>query len=424
MFPHCFPRDFGVGKQKKQLNDMITTAIVFDHRGRTKKGAEGPLEVRVTVNRKPYYINTGVRVCERQWQFDKVVRHPQADNLNERLGILLGKIMAKVNAAIDAHTDIDVAKIRKEIWSSDKEKTLVEWLKNEVAILNVADGTRKHYKTLVKRVQDYGEMSSWQDVTVENIYRWDAWLHSLGGNNGKITQSGVWNYHRYLKCLLNRAVRCGKLGSNPYMLLKGEFSRGDSENTEYLTEDEMRKIREFSPTPGTWMERVKDLFVFQMFTGLAYSDAQAFDIGKYKCVEVRDKITGEITKQWRIIGNRIKTGEPYVNQLLPPAVEVLEKYGMQVPQIVNAVYNRELKTIGKALGITTPLHSHLARHTFATWMLRNGAKFENVSKMLGHSNIRTTQRYAKVLAESVHEDFDRVAMSLQHTKLENKKSGS
>ena len=397
---------------------MITTAIVFDHRGRTKKGAEGPLEVRVTIDRHPYYINTGVRVCERQWQFDKIVRHPQADKLNERLGIMLGRIMEKVNDCLFIGKEIDVKKIRREIWETASEKTLVEWLKNEVAILSVADGTRKHYKTLVKRVQDYGEMSSWHDVTVENIYKWDAWLHTLGGNNGKITQSGVWNYHRYLKCLLNRAVRCGKLASNPYLLLKGEFSRGDSENTEYLTEDEMRKIQKFSPTPGTWMERVKDLFVFQMYTGLSYSDAQAFDIGKYKCVNVRDKITGKITKQWRIIGNRIKTGEPYVNQLLPPAVEVLEKYGMQVPQIVNAVYNRELKTIGKALGITTPLHSHLARHTFATWMLRNGAKFENVSKMLGHSNIRTTQRYAKVLAESVHEDFERVAMTLQQTKLD------
>lgn len=396
---------------------MITTAIVFDHRGRTKKGAEGPLEVRVTIDRHPYYINTGVRVCERQWQFDKVVRHPQADKLNERLGILLGRIMDKVNYALDNDNEIDVAHIRREIWETASEKTLIEWLRNEVTLMSVADGTRKHYKTLVKRMQDYGGMSSWQDVTVENIYKWDAWLHTLEGNNGKITQSGVWNYHRYLKCLLNRAVRCGKLASNPYILLRGEFSRGDSENTEYLTEDEMRKILEFSPTPGTWMERVKDLFVFQMYTGLAYSDAQAFDIGKYKCVNVRDKITGKITKQWRIIGNRIKTGEPYVNQLLPPAVEVLEKYDMQVPKIVNAVYNRELKTIGKALGITMPLHSHLARHTFATWMLRNGAKIENVSKMLGHSNIRTTQRYAKVLAESVHDDFNKIEQLLIKKKV-------
>lgn len=412
MFPHCLP--LGKWWGNKITNNMITTAIVFDHRGRTKKGAEGPLEVRLTIERKPYYINTGVRVREKQWQFDKVVNHPQADALNARLGILLGRIMYKVNNALDNDKEIDVARIRREIWETASEKTLIEWLKNEVAILNVADGTRKHYKTLVRRVQDYGGMSSWQDVTVENIYKWDAWLHSLRGNNGKITQSGVWNYHRYLKCLLNRAVRCGKLGSNPYMLLKGEFSRGDSENTEYLTEDEMRKIREFAPVPGTWMERVKDLFVFQMFTGLSYSDAEAFDISAYK------KENGK----WRIVGNRIKTGEPYVNVLLPPAVEVLEKYGMRVPQIVNAVYNRELKTIGKALGITTKMHSHLARHTFATWMLKNGAKFENVSKMLGHSNIRTTQRYAKVLAESVHEDFEMIEKKLKtkvsSTKRKNK----
>ena len=55
---------------------MITSAIVFDHRMRTTQGMEGPLEVRVIVNRKPYYIQTGVRVRAHQWQFDRIVDHP------------------------------------------------------------------------------------------------------------------------------------------------------------------------------------------------------------------------------------------------------------------------------------------------------------------------------------------------------------
>jgi site-specific recombinase XerD len=59
-------------------------------------------------------------------------------------------------------------------------------------------------------------------------------------------------------------------------------------------------------------------------------------------------------------------------------------------------------------GIKTRLHTHLARHTFATFMLRNGAKIENVSRMLGHTNIVQTQRYAKVLAKSVHDDFETI----------------
>ena len=405
MFPHCFPCGFGVGKQK-QLNDMITTAIVFDHRGRTKKNAEGPLEVRVTIDRHPYYINTGVRVREKQWAFDKVVQHPQANELNARLGVLLARIMAKVNDCLSEGKELDVAQMRREIWASDDGDSIIDWMRSEVPLLNIKVGTRKHYLTLVSRLTKYGKIKTWQDVNVEQIYQWDAWLHELPGNNGKITQSGVHNYHRYLKTLLNRAVRQGKLSTNPYFLLKGEFPRGDVENTEYLTEAEMRKIVEFTPTPGTWMERAKDLFVFMMYTGLAYSDAQAFDIKKYK------KIDG----QWRIVGNRIKTGEPFVNQLLPPAVAVLEKYDMQTPKILNAVFNRELKTIGMALGIQTRMHTHLARHTFATWMLRNGVRLENVGKMLGQANIRTTQRYAKVLAESVHEDFQMMAGKITKSK--------
>jgi len=165
------------------------------------------------------------------------------------------------------------------------------------------------------------------------------------------------------------------------------------------------------------LEVVKDLFVFQMYTGLPYSDMQAFDIGDYKWDG----------KTWRHVGERIKTGVPYVSQLLPPSVKVLEKYGWKIPRLSNADYNRHLKSLGTMAGIKTPLHSHLARHTFATWMLRNGAKIENVSRMLGHTNITQTQRYAKVLAQSVHEEFDRMAAQMGTAALpqctERKKRG-
>ena len=206
-----------------------------------------------------------------------------------------------------------------------------------------------------------------------------------------------------MRALLKRAERTGLLSSNPYHKLTGEFAKGDKENTEYLTENEMQKIMKFSPPPGSWLERAKDLFVFQMWTGLSYSDAQAFDISAYK----------EVKGKWMIVGSRIKTGQPFVNQLLPPAVEVLKKYGMSVPKLSNQVYNRELKVVGAAIGLNIKLHTHLARHTFATYMLRNGVKFENVSKMLGHASIKQTQRYAKVLAESVHEDFDMIEEKLK-----------
>ena len=101
-----------------------------------------------------------------------------------------------------------------------------------------------------------------------------------------------------------------------------------------------------------------------------------------------------------------------IEVLLSPAVEVLEKYGWEVPRIENHVYNRILKVIGMMAGIKTPLHSHLARHTFATYMLRNGSRIENVSRMLGHKNITQTQHYAKVIAQSVHDDFAKIDKKL------------
>jgi integrase len=186
--------------------------------------------------------------------------------------------------------------------------------------------------------------------------------------------------------------------------MRGEFSRGDTDNTEYLDEEEIAAIESLRPIAGTQMAMARDLFIFQVYTGLSYADTQAFDISEYK------KVGGK----WVNSGNRIKTGVPYVSQLLPQAVEVLERYGMQTPKVNNVQYNASLKVIQQALGIRTRLHSHLGRHTFATRMLSLGVKLENVSRMLGHKNITQTQRYAKVLAESVRDDFSMVEERLKN----------
>ena len=177
----------------------------------------------------------------------------------------------------------------------------------------------------------------------------------------------------------------------------------------------MQKFEAMMLPEGSALDIAHDLFIFQMYTGLPYSDMQAFDISDYKWDGHR----------WNRVGERIKTGVPYVSSLLPPALRVLEKYDMSIPKMNNADYNHQLKALGVMAGIKTRLHSHLARHTFATYMLRNGVKIENVSKMLGHTNITQTQRYAKVLAQSVHDDFDMIAEKLGgHDKSKQNMSNS
>ena len=393
---------------------MITTKLIFDRKKQAKKDGTGTIEVRVISDRRAYYISTGVRIREREWRAGMIINRPDAQSLNERIAIICQIIDTEVNRCIEANLAINTENLKNKVWAvkdtMSNEPSFLDWLDHQTEILNLSAGTIKHYVTLHTRLTEYGKIKRWGDLTTENISEFDAWLHKRKLSNGEaITDAAVYKYHKCFKAILNRAVMFDKIDRNPYDRLK--FKRGESENIEYLTEDEMKAIENLKVPKGTQIETARDLFVFQMFTGLSYSDTQAFDFSQYK------KVKGK----WVNIGERIKTGVAYVSSLLPPAVSVLEKYGWQVPKIDNADYNHLLKVIGTMADIPTKMHTHLARHTFATYMLKQGVKVENLQRMLGHKNIRQTMRYAKVLAESVHEDFDMVAAKMAKKKSNSKK---
>lgn len=396
---------------------MISTAIIFDHRGRTRKDSEGPLEVRVTVNRKPYYVATGIKVRAKEWKFGLIIDRADADELNRRLHVIANAVEREVTDCIEQMRAVDVAEIRRKVWmvreEMDDSTPFIDWAEEQVRQLDVAAGTRKHYVTTITRLRACNIIRKWPDVTVEKIYAWDSWLHNIpkpltdaekkiGAKPKKIGDGAVFTHHRTLKALINRAIKLGLLTGNPYDRLKGEFKRGIKESVEYLTEDEVGAFRALQPEQGSMLDVAHDLFIFQLYTGMSYSDAERFDIRNYKQVDNR----------WVTVSQRVKTGVPFVSQLLPPVVKVLEKYNWQVPIIGNGEYNQCLKGLGKAAGIQTKMHSHLARHTFATMMLRNGVSIENLARMLGHTKLDQTLRYAKVLAQSVHDDFDMIAKKL------------
>lgn len=393
-----------------------TTAIIHDHQRRAKKNQEAMLDIRITTDRRHVYISTGIRVRKSEWVAGQIINRLDATVLNERLAIIYKKVGDEVNRALEAGREIKAEEIRRKVFEvkeAQQDDALLKWIASQIPALDVSEGTRKHYWPLIDRLEEFGRMRQWEDVTVENIYEFDAFLHArrkevsetarlAGVKPQRLSDAGIYNYHKRLRALLYRADRFGKISSNPYAKLRGQFKRGDTENTEYLTEEEMQAIRQLDLPRGSVLDISRDLFVFQMFTGLAYSDAQAFDFSKYK----------RIDGAWRYIGRRRKTSVAYVSELLPPAVEVIKKYQGRVPKVNNADYNHRLKEIGRMAGIETRMHSHLARHTFATWMLSQDVKMENVKQMLGHKSIITTQRYAKVLAPSVYEDYQKVKVKM------------
>ena len=181
------------------------------------------------------------------------------------------------------------------------------------------------------------------------------------------------------------------------------IKKGRHEDVEFLPPEDLAKIEACHPNTGSIMEVVRDLFLLQSYTGMSYSDLMAFDISKYS----------EHDGVWRSSQPRKKTGVNFVLQLLPQAVEIMEKYRMTVPKLDRSRYNQLLKILGEILGIKRRLSSHVGRHTFGTMMLRRGVRLEHIQKMMGHKHITTTQIYAKVLNEDVYAEYDKVASGMQ-----------
>lgn len=172
-----------------------------------------------------------------------------------------------------------------------------------------------------------------------------------------------------------------------------------------LDEDELLRLRDASFSIER-IEIVKDLFIFQCYTGLAYKDLET--------LKERDIQIGIDGNRW-IIKDRFKTNVTCKIPLLPIAAEILKKYSNHSKCLINETLlpvpsnqkmNAYLKEVADLCGINKKLHTHMARHTFATTVtLSNSVPIETVSKLLGHKKIVTTQIYSKVVDKKISEDM-------------------
>ena len=168
------------------------------------------------------------------------------------------------------------------------------------------------------------------------------------------------------------------------------FPRGKCKERRPLSERELKLIRE-AELPDK-EAKVRDLFIFAAYTGLAFCDVMDF---KFKTM------TEQSGDMYFIDGSRLKTGTNFFTPILPPAMEVLQRYNYQLPKISNQKANDYLHLIETRLGINKSITFHVARHSFATLSLSHDVPIEKVARMLGHTDIKTTQIYAKILKTTV-----------------------
>ena len=216
-------------------------------------------------------------------------------------------------------------------------------------------------------------------------------------------ESSFYNVATHLKTVCRQAYREGL--ADILLFDKVKISKGNKKLPKALDRGAFEKLKtlHFEDLEEE-METARDIFLFACYTGAAYCDLMELD----KSHLVRDD-EGSLWLKF----NRQKTGVPCRVKLLPEAIRLMEKLHSDeretlLPFMGYATYQSYLKALRLRAGISFPFTTHTARHTFATLItLEQGVPIETVSKMLGHSNVSMTERYAKVTPQKLFEEFDR-----------------
>jgi site-specific recombinase XerD len=357
--------------------------------------------LRITVNRKKAEISTKRTINPKKWdaKSQKAKGEPELNSYLINIESDITRIHSKlINDGVEV-----TAKIIKDIYLGRDEKSvsLISYLDTHIKeisqlTLQYKPTTIKRYETIQRHLEEFlasinNESIRLNSFDLKLIEQFDRFLKVKKG----ISINTAAKYLTLLKGVFLKAIRQETISKNPF----ANFIFKTKEVTkEFLTADELSRI-ENKVIKNDSLDRVRDTFLFSVYTGLRFSDA--FEL---KPTDVKKEKDG---RYWITIKSIIKTGKPLRFPLLDKAIQIISKYKNQgeitnklLPLITNQKTNLYLKTLADFCEVEKKLTHHSARHTFATTItLSNDMPLEAVSKLLGHSNLKSTQIYAKITDE-------------------------
>lgn len=328
--------------------------------------------------------------------------------LNHLLDGLVSKINHYKAELIHTENAITAAKLMDYVLGriTPKAKVIEEFQKHNEEMLALVEkgeyafGTYERFAIGIKHAREYLQFKykvddiDFRDLNYEFVKDYEFYLKTVKNCNNNTTLK----YIAYLKKIILRAIDKEIITVDPFRRFKGKKVKT---NKRPLTSDDLRKI-EYHAFENKRLEVVRDIFIFQCYTGLAYIDA--FNL---KPCDIKDGIDGE---PWIMI-ERQKTGSETNVPLLPQASQIIERYkkhplclkrGSVLPVKSNQKMNAYLKEIADICGITAELNTHKARRTFgSTVTLNNDVPIHIVKEMLGHQSVKQTEEYAITEQKSI-----------------------
>ena len=385
-------------KIRKEMEKQFVD-VIYDRRKLAAKRGKGYVEVRVYLGRNERKYFPMGQAAPDEWE-DLAASDEVQRLLRKCKKIVTAMDVFEEDMTMDVFNThfygedaMQKKEEEKEKKSDCSKKNFITYMELALAKEDLREGTRKHKQCVIDAVRTFGKLNLYGDLTAKRIIEFDNWLH-----DGTRTDVTCYGYHKKVHKWVRQLHQMGEIDKDPYELVT--LKRGKSKEREPLTEQELKLMRSYKFDDK--LARVRDLFIFSAYTGLAFCDTQAFDF---------ESMTKKEGKMYYIDGSRIKTDTKFFTPILAPAMKVLEKYDYQLPKISNQKANDYLHVIQMELHISQKLTFHVARHSFATMALAHDVPIENVARMLGHQDIKTTQIYAKVLRSTI----ERHATALQQS---------
>jgi site-specific recombinase XerD len=394
-------------------------------KSKTNKKGLAPINMRVILDNKRFEISSHRFIKPENWE-TKLCRakgtSDEASILNNYLDNLKSKINRQYNILESLGKPITIDSLREKFTGQGEKKYsllfVYEYHNTEMekrVNFDVAPATYSKYKITFNRIKlfvqfQYGK----NDILLEDlnhafITKYEVYLKT----EHKCSNNTCTKYLIHLKKIVNLAIANEWLLRDPFMKHRCTYKATERG---FLTPEELF-VLESKEINLPRLQKVRDIFVFCCYTGFAQADVEA--------LTPSDISTGIDGEKWIII-NRKKTEGRSPIPLLPQAMAIINKYkndpetlakGKLLPVNSNQRMNGYLKEIADITGITKNLTMHLARHTFATTVtLSNGVPIESVSKMLGHSSIKTTQIYSKVVDTKISHDMKALKAKMTVTK--------
>ena len=398
------------------MQSIFRTAFYLRSNYVNKEG-KTPVMLRIYLNNERMSLgSTGITIVQSQWDREKERvkgRHTEALNTNLQLDNIQSGLQA-IFRKLEMTDELSLERIKSEHLGKKQDIDTIMQLfdkhNEDVAArvgISVSAPTLQKYKVCKRRFSEFLKDKlrrrdlKLTELTYMIIHDFDLYLRTVVGQNPNTATKTM----KTFKTVVILGQKLGVLHHDPFVNFRFHL---EPENRGFLTDEEVLQIvnKELN-IPR--LELVRDIFIFSCFTGLAYIDVANL---------TPDNIVMLGGKEW-IMTKRQKTSVETNVLLLDIPKRIISKYSHQTyrdgklfPILSNQKTNSYLKEIADICGIKKNLTFHLARHTFATMSLSKGVPIESVSKMLGHTNIRTTQIYARITNKKIEHDMEQFADKL------------